>query len=309
MYDALIVGGGIAGLQAAIQLGRYEHSVLVVDAGKGRSTLCRSYHNLLGWPNGVSGDELRALGRQHAESLGVSFIQDEIRWAVRKEGGFALTGIAGNRTYEGRTLLLATGLMDRIPDFPELIPCLGMTVYVCPDCDGYEIRGKRTLVLGAGEVGANMALTLGSRAASMVYINHEQTRVGPELLKKLKERGIAYISAEIGRVRVTRPGEFAGVELVTGEIVEGERAFVAFGGNEVKSSLAAQLGAERLENRHILTDPRSKMTSVPGVWAAGDVGVHSEQVSIAMGEGAQAAIWMHKMIVRQREWTKQPVPV
>ena len=73
-YDSMIVGGGIAGLQAAIQLGRYEHRVLVIDAGYGRSTLCKSYHNLLGWPDGVSGEELRRLGRLQAEKLGVTFV-------------------------------------------------------------------------------------------------------------------------------------------------------------------------------------------------------------------------------------------
>src|SRR6478735_7226633 len=114
-YDCFIVGGGIAGLQAAIQIGRYGHSALVADMGSGRSTLCRSYHNILGWPDGVSGEELRQLGRLQAERLGVTFVQDEIVQAVAKGrigDGFELWGKSG-QGYEARTLLLATGLMDR----------------------------------------------------------------------------------------------------------------------------------------------------------------------------------------------------
>ena len=76
--DCIIIGGGIAGLQAAIQLGRYQHQVVVIDSNQGRSTLCKCYHNILGWPDGVSGEEIRRLGRQHAEKYGVIFKNDKV---------------------------------------------------------------------------------------------------------------------------------------------------------------------------------------------------------------------------------------
>lgn len=302
-YDSMIVGGGIAGLQAAIQLGRYEHRVLVIDAGYGRSTLCKSYHNLLGWPDGVSGEELRRLGRLQAEKLGVTFAKDEVVQAVNKGkpgDGFELWGKSG-KGYEAPTLLLATGLLDRIPELPNLKSCLGLTVYVCPDCDGYEIKNKQTIVMGSGDSGAGMALTLSTRTDKLIYVNHEQKAVKSELLSKLKEKNITYVAEDIGEVMAETNGLFRGVVLTNGERIGAERGFIAFGGNEVKSDLARQLGAERMENRHIVTDPRSKMTSVPFVWAAGDVGVHAEQVTIAMGEGAQAAIWMNKALLMLKE--------
>lgn len=312
-YDSIIIGGGIAGLQAAIQLGRYEHKVLVIDAGYGRSTLCRSYHNILGWPNGISGDELRNLGRQQAEKLGVSFELDEVVQAKKKGplgNGFELWGKSG-KGYEASTLLLATGLLDRFPDLPGLTSCLGLTVYVCPDCDGYEIKNKRTVIMGAGDVGARMALTLRDRTQDMIYINHQQRAVQDKLLDELKHNNIAYLAEDITEVltRGTEEGRLLGVRLANGRVIEAERGFIAFGANEVRSDLARQLGAERLENRHIITDPRTKLTSVPFVWAAGDVGIHSEQVTIAMGEGSQAAIWMHKALQALKESREQQVPV
>ncbi|KRF21447.1 NAD(P)/FAD-dependent oxidoreductase [Paenibacillus sp. Soil787] len=302
-YDSMIVGGGIAGLQAAIQLGRYEHRVLVIDAGYGRSTLCKSYHNLLGWPDGVSGEELRRLGKLQAEKLGVTFAKDEVVQAVNKGkpgDGFELWGKSG-KGYEAPTLLLATGLLDRIPELPNLKNCLGLTVYVCPDCDGYEIKNKQTIVMGSGDSGAGMALTLSTRTDKLTYVNHEQKTVKSELLAKLKEKRITYVAEDIHEVIAEASGLFRGIVLANGERIAADRGFIAFGGNEVKSDLARQLGAERMENRHIVTDPRSKMTSVPFVWAAGDVGVHAEQVTIAMGEGAQAAIWMNKALLMLKE--------
>ncbi len=297
MYDGIIIGGGIAGLQAAIQLGRYEHKVLVLDKGNGRSTLCRSYHNVLGWPDGVSGEQLRTLGRQQASRLGVEIIRDEIIQAEQKGELFEFRGTSGH-VYEGITVLLATGIMDRFPPVKGLKSCLGKTVYVCPDCDGYEIKGKKTLVLGSGNTGANMARLLHYWTDQLLFINHDGKALGETELVKLKEKDIRLRDANIEEVLFTGDGEFTGVKLSDGSVEYGERGFIAFGGNAVKSELAAQLNVELMENHHIITDPRSKMTNIKHVWAAGDIGVHSEQLTIAMGEGSQAAIWMHKALMK-----------
>jgi thioredoxin reductase (NADPH) len=298
LYDCIIVGGGIAGLQAAIQLGRYEHRVLVIDAGNGRSTLCRSYNNLLGWPNGISGQELRKLGKAHAEGYGIIFIEDEVIRAEGRSGEFLLR-LQKDTTahYKARTLLLATGVMDRFPNLPGLVSCLGLSIFVCPDCDGYEVRNRRTLVLGSGLVGADMGLTLYAYTRDLIYINHEKQPITQQMLNQLAEKEIRYIEEAIESIITGAEGQFKGVRLVNGSKVEGECAFIAFGGNEVRTQLAQQLGAERLDNKHIVTDPRSKMTSVPHVWAAGDAAVHAEQVSVAMGEGSLSAIWIHKALV------------
>jgi thioredoxin reductase (NADPH) len=307
-YDCIIVGGGIAGLQGAIQLGRYMHRTLVIDKGKGRSTLCRSYHNVLGWPDGVSGAELRRLGRLQAERLSVQFVQDEVVRLARTESGF--TAAASSRQWESATVLLASGLSDRYPDIAGLERCMGLTVYVCPDCDGYEIKDLTTLVMGAGDVGATMALTLHDWTQSLIYVNHEweQSPVSEGRRRQLMDKGIAYIKGTIREVIAdpVKEGHFRGIRFADGREIEGDRGFIAFGGNVVHSALAAQVGAERLENKHIITNPRTKMTSVPGLWAAGDVGVHAEQLTIAMGEGAQAAIWMHKHLQELNELKKVP---
>lgn len=297
IYDCIIIGGGIAGLQAAIQLGRYMHKVLVIDAGDGRSTICQSYHNILGYPDGVSGEYLRTVGQSQAEKLGVQFLLEKVE-KIEQAQGFVVSVHNGTR-YHGKRILIATGVMDRLPELPELFPCLGQSVYVCPDCDGYEIKDKPTIVLGSGNVGANMAITLTYWTDKLIYINHELQKVDAALIQRLKEKQITYYEIPIKSV-LAEGQHFQGVILENGEKLEVGHGFVAFGSNEVKSQLAKQLGAELLENKHIIVDPRTKMTSVKNVWAAGDIVAHSEQVTIAMGEGAQAAIWIHKSLLESK---------
>lgn len=297
-YDCIIIGGGIAGLQCAIQLGRYMHQVLVIDDGDGRSNVCRSYHNILGYPDGISGQHLRDVGRKQAAVLGVHFLQEKAESAAKIDGEFQIT-CADGKTYTADRVVLATGVMDRIPSFPNLYPCLGISVYVCPDCDGYEVKGNKVIVIGSGRTGSGMVKTLSYWTNDLVYINHEQEPLLESDMEKLKKLNVEYWPVPIKEV-LAAGSQLQGFVLENGETIKGAQAFIAFGGNEVKSELGRQLGVEMLENKHILADPRTKMTNVHGVWAAGDIGVHSEQVTIAMGEGSQAAIWIHKDIIKSQ---------
>ncbi|WFR61662.1 NAD(P)/FAD-dependent oxidoreductase [Paenibacillus amylolyticus] len=298
--DCIIVGGGLAGLQAAIQLGRYSaHQVLVIDAGEGRSTLCRTYHNILGFPDGVSGEDLRARGRMQAERTGVSFEKDRIVKAGRHGEKIQLFGTSGVE-YRSKTVLLATGLTDRVPDIPGLTPTLGRTVYVCPDCDGYEIQDQRTVLLGSGEAGANMAMILIQRTNDLLYINHEQAPISAELHRSMKEAGVRYLEAAVQEVQQIEDGHITGVLTEDGQIFESERGFIAFGGNRVHYELAEQLGAVIADNKHVEADSRS-LQAATNVWIAGDLGLHAEQATVAMGEGSIAAIWIHKALQQMAE--------
>lgn len=294
IYDCVIIGGGIAGLQAAIQLGRYDHTVLVIDADEGRSVWCKTYHNVLGWPDGISGEELRHDGRKQAREVGVFFVKDIVT-SIQSPSPFKIDTKTGQQ-YSARRLLISTGVKDRLPDIPHLKDCLGISVYVCPDCDGYEIKDEPSFVIGSGNAGANMALELTYWNRDLVYINHEEEEVNRELLNKLKHNEIQYIQKPVSEILMNDHMNLIGLRLDNGKEIFRRKGFVAFGSNKVESSLAKQLGVELLENKHILVDSRTKETNVKHVWAAGDVVAHSEQVTIAMGDGSQAAIWIHKSL-------------
>ncbi|MCY9018623.1 NAD(P)/FAD-dependent oxidoreductase [Priestia megaterium] len=298
-YDCVIIGGGIAGLQAAIQLGRYKRNVLVIDSNDGRSNLCKNYQNILGWPAGISGQTLRETGRQQAKSYGIQFVEDRVIQCQKELAGFHV--VTNSCTYEATTLLLATGVVDRVPLElqQELYPCMGKTVYVCPDCDGYEVNNRRVLVIGSGKAGANLSLVLTYWTNDITYINHDKKEIG-SLENTLRQKEITYKEEAIKRV-IAEAGMLKGVVLQNDEVVYAERGFLAFGGNKVRTELGHDLGAELLENQHIAVNPRTKETNVSNVWAAGDIVAHSEQVTVAMGEGLQAAIWIHKRLLELDE--------
>lgn len=296
--DCVIIGGGIAGLQAAIQLGRYKHDVLVIDSNQGRSTICRCYHNILGWPDGVSGQEIRKLGKLHAEKYGVHFLHDVVT-TLKKESNHFYLETEQHATFEAKTIFLATGLVDHFPKLENLVTCLGTDIYVCPDCDGYEVSGKKTVVLGAGNTGADMAVTLAYWSNDIIYINHNQSAVDVTKLDELEKHRIKIVYEQIEKIILDEKQHFAGVLLKNGEVVEAERGFIGFGGNKINYELAEAVGVELTENKHVLVNPRTKETNIKGVWAGGDLAAHSEQVTIAMGDGSQAAIWIHKRLLEQ----------
>ncbi|MDN4523117.1 NAD(P)/FAD-dependent oxidoreductase [Fictibacillus fluitans] len=298
-FDCIIVGGGIAGLQAGIQLGRYNRKTVILDANEGRSNLCRNYRNILGWPDGISGEDLRQKGRIHAERVGVQFLNQKAIKAENQSNGFAITTVA-RETLIGKTLLIATGVMDRLPEIKNIKTCLGATMFICPDCDGYEVKDKKVIVLGSGEAGANMASTLHYWTPSIIYINHEQKKLEDSTENELSKLGIEHVQKGISEVLVKDEAIFEGVVLEDGTTIKGERAFAAFGGNRVHTELAEQLGVQ-LEKKHIIVNARTKETNIKNIWAAGDVAAHSEQVTIAMGDGVQASIWIQKELRRREQ--------
>ncbi|MCL6445780.1 MAG: NAD(P)/FAD-dependent oxidoreductase, partial [Alicyclobacillus sp.] len=241
MLDAVIVGGGIAGLQAAIQLGRYNRSILILDANTGRSTLCRQYHNLLGWPDGVSGLQLRHLGTLHARRMGVEFLRTNVTAVVRADSGFRVSTSAG-ANIEARTMLLCTGVSDHVPPIPGIQPALGLTIYVCPDCDGYECRGKRTAVLGTGDAGANVALALRHWTNDIILINHAEedsevqgavgemensaqrtgAAISAENRQALATANIAMVDANVDSVVLDAREAIEAIVLTNGDVVRAE---------------------------------------------------------------------------------------
>ncbi|MFF2857891.1 NAD(P)/FAD-dependent oxidoreductase, partial [Peribacillus sp. NPDC058002] len=177
--DCIIIGGGIAGIQAAIQLGRYKHDIIVIDSAQGRSSIAKAYHNILGWPDGVSGKQLRMLGRQHAEKFGVEFLDDTVKSLEKKQDKFFIR-TKNDMDYEAKMIFLGTGITDNIPPIKNIYPTLGTSTYICPDCDGYEIMDKQTVVIGGGNAGAGMALTLLYWSKDIIYVNHSKTKIDDE---------------------------------------------------------------------------------------------------------------------------------
>jgi thioredoxin reductase len=291
MYDVVIIGGGAAGLSAALVLGRARRRVAVVDAGEPRNARAGELHGYLG-RDGLAPAELLATGRREIAGYGVELVEDKVLAAEPGDAGFGVR-LAGGRTLATRQLLVTTGLRDELPDIPGLAERWGSDVVVCPYCHGYEVRDQPLGVVASGPGGVLKALLVRNWSPDVVLFPGAE----PVADERLAARGIEVVPGEVTRVvsRVDADGErLTGVE-VGGRVVARSAVFVnpAF---VPADDLLTGLGCDVDENGWVRTDAAGR-TSVPGVWAAGNVVDPHSQLITAAGAGAFAAAQLNNELV------------
>src|SRR4051812_8876813 len=297
IFDAIIVGGGPAGLGAALMLGRACRQVVLVDAGHPRNAAARNIHGFLGH-DGIRPEELRSIGRREVEAYGVRVLAGEVIEATRLERSadqpFATAFSIRTRDGEqfiGRKLLLATGMRDELPELPGMRECYGATIHHCPYCDGWEHRGKPILVFGGelkGAVGLAIAL-LGWSADVTVLTNG--IGVDEHHAERMSKNGIAWNEQKIARI-VHRDDRIEGVEFVGGEFIRAAAMFVQTK-QRPTCELSTSLGVECAEPFAGRTNRKQK-TNVPGVFLAGDADGDVEFAVVAAAEGATAAVAINR---------------
>jgi len=293
-YDVVVVGGGPAGLCAALWLARYLHKVVVVDSGDPRNWETRGVNGYLGH-QGIRSPELRAIGREECAKFGVDFVDGLVDSTVNEPGERFELCLRGGKTIEAERILLAIGIKDFWPDIPGLDRCYGETVHVCPDCDGYETRDKKTVVVGKGRKAVGMAFALGTWTNQIVICtNGEKPEMSQELLDKLKPLNIPVIEAPIKGV-VSRSTEIIGIDLEGGMSLDCERLYFAIG-QYPADDLGAQLGCKRDEMGRLVIDDRNH-TSVKNVYAAGDIAPGPQMAIVAAASGAIAAIAINASLI------------
>lgn len=298
IFDVAIIGGGAAGLSAALTLGRSLRSVVVFDAGQPRNAPAAGAHNLLG-NEGIAPGQLLATGRAEVVAYGVDIRSTEVSAIERvANGDFVIrtagTEITATTTGEAaepvtaRRLLLATGLVDELPDIPGVAELWGSQVLHCPYCHGYEVRGKRIGVLGSSPMSMHQAMLFRQLSDNVTLFSHAMPSLTPEELQQLSALGIGLVDAKVTGLDV-EGGSLRGVALGDGTTVECDAVVVAprF---VVRSDLYTDLGGTLVDHPMgpmIPADPMGA-TGVPGVWAAGNNANLSAMVSVAMGAGVMA---------------------
>ncbi len=294
-FDIAIVGGGPAGLSAAIWSARYLHSVAVVDSGDPRNWETRGINGFLGL-EGIRPPELRERGRETCRSLGVDLIDAIVLRAEQKgEEEFELC-LEGGDKVTSRRLLLAIGIRDVWPDIPGLDHAYGANAHVCPDCDGYDARGKKVVVIGNGRRAVGMALNLTTWTRDIIICTNGRD---PELDEdeyrdKLDALNIPVLTAPIKQV-CCEGRNIHCLMLEGGMQLDTDKVFFTIG-QYPADDLAVQLGCARDDEGHVLTD-RHAHTSIPYVYAAGDLTPGSQLAITAAAEGATAALAIHKSLV------------
>jgi thioredoxin reductase len=296
IFDAVIVGGGPAGLSAALVLGRSRRKVIVFDSGQPRNTAANELHGFLGH-DGIAPLELLALGRSEIAKYGVELISDLVIEAkcIRVEGIPHATlfqiRTKGGRSGLCRKLLFATGMRDELPEFPGVRDCYGATIHHCPYCDGWEHRDKRILVYGKSpSEAAGLALAVRGWSDHVTLLaNGDQPSNADK--KRLKANGVTHYTEPI--LRFNHEGDqLRGVELEGQDFIEADAMFFHTTQHST-CELPATLGVES-DSDFTGRTSRKQKTNVPGVFLAGDADGHVEFAIVAAAEGATAAVAMNR---------------
>ncbi|MCA4994841.1 NAD(P)/FAD-dependent oxidoreductase [Tsukamurella tyrosinosolvens] len=289
ILDTVIVGGGAAGLTAAQVLGRARRAVTVVDAGAPRNAPAEHMHGYLGH-DGLNPAELLAIGRREAQAYGVRIL-DGAATAVRRSGDLVEVTV-GDEVLRARTLLVATGLTDVLPDVPGVAERFGRDAIHCPFCHGYEVRDRPLAVLGGDNaaMSVHQALMIPQWSRDLVFFTNG-LEIDDADRASIEARGTRIVDGAVAGL-VVDGDALRAVRLADGTEIEREAVFV--GPRFVpQDELLLQLGAERGDAGPFPTvpvDPMGAVAGQPGVWAAGNVVNPMAQVIVAAGAGSVAAM-------------------
>lgn len=293
-HDVVIVGGAFAGLAAATYLGRARRDVVVIDAGQPRNRFASASHGFLGFDGSAPRDILATARQQLAAYPTVRMVEGEATAAKVEDGGFSFT-LASGETIASRLAILAFGLRDRLDPIPGLWERWGTTVLHCPYCHGFEFSDRRLGVLYRRPASIHQALLIAEWGPTTLYMNG--AGLGDEEAAMLAERGIAVEPARVESVVGDGP-------MLTAAMLEDGRespldALYVAPYSSLASPIAAELGAAIEEaplGEIVITDAERK-TSVPGLYAAGDIAHAPHGVSLAVADGATAALSVHRALV------------
>jgi thioredoxin reductase len=285
-FDVVIVGGGPAGLSAALVLGRCRRRVLVIDSGKPRNRRARAAHGFF-TRDGAGPHDLLRIGREQLAPYDVVLADEEVTAVARADAGEGwVVQTRGAGTFRGKKVLLATGMRDRLPDVPGIDPLFGASVHVCPYCDGWEARDLPFAVYACDPGAAEFTLALLTWSKDIVLFTDGQ-RLSNEDAARLARNGVVVRGEEVEAFE-GEGDQLVAVRLATGERV-GRRSLFVHLGQDQAAPFARDLGCPTIENGCIRTR-EGERAGPEGLYVAGDASHDLQLVAIAVAEGVKAAV-------------------
>jgi len=287
-YEVTVVGGGPAGLTAALYTTRLGHDTAVINRGGGRAAMMLDTHNVIGVTEDTSGNEFLATAIEQVKEYGADYTQDYVTDVESVEGGFAVT--AGGTELTTEHVVLATGFSDERPDPP--LPRTGKGLHYCLHCDAYMFVDEPVYVMGTGDSAAHVAMIMLNFTPDVDLLTRgDDPEWSGETATMLENHPIDVIDEEIDGLRKDDDGWLSAFEFEDGSVREYKGGFPMYG-SEYNTDLAESLGVELNDDGTIAVDDHGR-TSVEGVYAVGDVTPGHNQIPTAMGEGARCGIGNH----------------
>lgn len=285
MYDTIIVGGGPAGLSAALVLGRCRRRVLLCDAGHPRNAASHAMHGFLS-RDGIAPAELLRIGREQLRPYDTVELRDiEVTDLAQHDDGFEVTIEDGSRLI-ARKVLLATGVADRVPAIKGIEALYGRSVFHCPYCDGWEVRDQPLAIYGRGAAGRGLALELTRWSRDLVLCTDGSTDLSTEDVTRLSRHGISICDERIACLE-GRDGMLERIVFANGDALPRRAMFFNTGEFE-RCDFPAKLGCLFDDQGTVQTDENAA-TNIPGLYIAGDASQAAQFAIVAAAEGAEAA--------------------
>lgn len=287
-FDAIVVGGGPAGLSAALALGRSRRRVLLAADGPTRNARAEAAHNVL-TQDGTPPEELVRIGRAQLDPYDVTVREEQATDAERTGSGFAVTFAGGGRA-EARGIILATGVRDVLPDVPGFDELWGTGIFHCPYCHGWEIAGRPLAIYARGETALHLAQLIRGWTDDLVLFTDGPSGLSPSDRVKIERNGIVVREERVERL-VGSGGDLKSVALKGGEVVPRDGLFVS-PKQELRSDLAHRLGCPLSAEGRVEAGIAGR-TPVPGVFVAGDAGPGPQSVVSATASGRLAGAMLN----------------
>jgi thioredoxin reductase len=294
-YEVIIIGGGPAGLSAALMLGRCRRKVLLFDSGKYRNQRSRAMHGFLS-RDGINPMEFLRMCKQELTKYGVQIIEEEIDIGEKIEDVFLLIDRHGKK-YTSKKVLIATGLRDSLPDIEGIDECYGKSIFHCPFCDGWEIRDSKIAVLSNRKAGYELAVLINSCWSDDVYLFTD----GGNYLTEEHEENLSDLGIKVFKQKVKQieheDGFMKSVRLIDGSSIN--RSYLFFSnGFDQRSILAEKFGCKYDSKGIIITD-KLEHSNIAGLFVAGDASEDMKFVVVAAAEGAKAAVVINKELLKE----------
>jgi thioredoxin reductase (NADPH) len=296
VLDCLIIGGGPAGLTAATYLARFLRSVQIIDGGNPRLSWIPKSHNYPGVPEGMHGKDALHHMRSQVALYKIPVLTDHVLQLQRQENGDFLAATKSGKQIRSRTVLLCTGVVDIEPQFEGVKQALAESVLrYCPICDGYEAINKKTVVLGFSKGGLGEALFVRHYTPYITLLTlGMQMKLTPQEQEKLKKANIRVFEDPVVDAFYQEKDKAISIRFQNGQVESFDVMYSALG-TRVNSELADQVGATLDEDGKVNVNAHMQ-TSVPGLYAAGDIVVGLNQIAVAMGQAAIASTAIHNSL-------------